>query len=39
LSAISYFFNLLHAKENLSITRQNLENAVKLHEIAVANAE
>jgi outer membrane protein TolC len=36
LSAISYFFNLLHAKENLNIARQNLENAGKLYEIAVA---
>jgi outer membrane protein TolC len=36
LSAITYFFNLLQAKENLAIARQNLENAVKLHDIAVA---
>jgi outer membrane protein TolC len=36
LSAIAYFFNLLHAKESLNIARQNLENANKLHEIAIA---
>lgn len=36
LTAISYFFNLLHAKENLAIAQQNLENADKLYEIAVA---
>ncbi|GHS95677.1 hypothetical protein FACS1894207_4880 [Bacteroidia bacterium] len=31
LSATAYFFNLLHAKENLNIARQNLRNAGKLH--------
>ncbi|MDR1330861.1 MAG: TolC family protein [Tannerella sp.] len=36
LAAISYFFNLLNAKENLSIAYQNLENADKLYEIAIA---
>jgi outer membrane protein TolC len=36
LTAISYFFNLLHAGENLSVAKQNLENADKLYEIAVA---
>ncbi|MDR0743064.1 MAG: TolC family protein [Tannerella sp.] len=36
LSAIASFFNLLQAKEKLSIATQNLENAVKLHDIAVA---
>jgi outer membrane protein TolC len=36
LYAISYFFNLLEARENLSIAGQNLENANKLHDIAVA---
>ncbi|MDR3217773.1 MAG: TolC family protein [Dysgonamonadaceae bacterium] len=36
LAAISYFFNLLHAGENLNIARQNLENAGKLYEIAIA---
>ena len=36
LSTITYFFNLLLAKENLQIARQNLENADKLYEIAIA---
>lgn len=36
LSAISNFFNLLLAQENLKIAIQNLENANKLFEIAVA---
>jgi outer membrane protein TolC len=36
LYAISYFFNLLEARENLSIASQNLENATRLHDIAVA---
>ena len=36
LATISYFFNLLHAKENLAISNQNLENANKLYDIAVA---
>lgn len=36
LSAISNFFNLLLAQENLKITVQNLENANKLYEIALA---
>jgi outer membrane protein TolC len=36
LTAITGFFNLLHAKESLNIARQNRENAEKLHEIAVA---
>lgn len=36
LSAISYFFSLLMAKENLGIARQNLENATKLYEVAKA---
>lgn len=36
LSAISGFFNLLLAQENLKIAQQNLENAIKLHEIALA---
>jgi outer membrane protein TolC len=36
LSAISCFFNLLHAGENLNIALQNLGNAGKLYEIAVA---
>ena len=36
LSATTYFFNLLQAKENLNIARQNLRNADKLHEVALA---
>ena len=36
LATISYFFSLLQAKENLAISNQNLENANKLHDIAVA---
>ncbi|MDR3140842.1 MAG: TolC family protein [Tannerellaceae bacterium] len=36
LTAIAYFFNLLHAKENLGIAMQNLRNAGQLYEIAVA---
>lgn len=36
LATISYFFNLLQAKENLAISNQNLENANKLYDIAVA---
>lgn len=36
ISAITNFFNLLLAKENLLISYQNLENANKLYDIAVA---
>lgn len=36
LTTISYFFDLLLAGENLQIAQQNLENANKLYEIAVA---
>ncbi|MDR1623821.1 MAG: TolC family protein [Tannerellaceae bacterium] len=36
LTAIAYFFNLLHAKENLGIAVQNLRNAGQLYEIAIA---
>jgi outer membrane protein TolC len=36
LNAIARFFNLLHARENLSVARQNLDNAGKLYDIAVA---
>lgn len=36
ISTIGYFFNLLRAKENLAIANQNLVNATKLYEIAVA---
>lgn len=34
-NAISLYFNLLLQKENLQIARQNLDNAEKLHEVAV----
>lgn len=34
--AIQYFFNLLSAKENVMITKQNLSNAEKLYEVALA---
>lgn len=37
--AINYFFNLLLAKENVGIARQNLENAEKLFEVAKAKRE
>jgi outer membrane protein TolC len=36
LTVITAFFNLLHAKEQLAIANQNLENALKLHDIALA---
>ena len=36
LTTISHFFNLLLAKENVGISRQNLENAEKLYEVAKA---
>lgn len=36
LTTINYFFNLLLADENLTIARQNLENADRLYEIAIA---
>jgi outer membrane protein TolC len=36
MNTIQYFFNLLLAKENLNITRQNLRNAKKLYEVAQA---
>ncbi|MCD8179060.1 MAG: TolC family protein [Tannerellaceae bacterium] len=39
LNAISHFFNLLIAKENVAIATQNLENADKLYEIAIAKRE
>lgn len=34
MNAISYYFNLLMARENIAIAHQNLDNAVKLHEVA-----
>jgi len=39
LTAITYFFNLLYASENLNIALQNLENAEKLYTIAQAKRE
>ena len=39
MSTISYFFNLLLAKENVGIARQNLENAEKLYEVAKAKRQ
>ena len=39
MSAISHFFNLLLAKERVSIARQNLDNAKKLYEVAKAKRE
>lgn len=37
MNAISYYFNLLMARENIAIAHQNLDNAVKLHEVAKEN--
>lgn len=34
MTAINHYFNLLMARENVAISRQNLENAEKLHEVA-----
>lgn len=39
LNAVSHFFNLLMAKENLGIARQNYNNSKKLHEVAIAKRE
>lgn len=36
LDAVTHFFNLLMAKENLGIARQNYNNSKKLHEVAIA---
>ena len=36
MTTISYFFNLLLAKENVNIAKQNLGNARKLYEVAKA---
>ena len=36
MTTINYFFNLLLAKENVIIAKQNLENAEKLYEVAKA---
>jgi outer membrane protein TolC len=39
LTAVSYFFSLLHAKESLGIAVQNLRNAGRLYDIAVAKRQ
>lgn len=39
MTAINYFFNLLMAKENLSVAKQNLSNAETLYDVAVAKRE
>ena len=39
MTTINYFFNLLLAKENVGIARQNLENARKLYEVAKAKRQ
>lgn len=39
LQAVTHFFNLLMAKENLGIARQNYDNSKKLHEVAIAKRE
>ena len=36
MTTINHFFNLLLARENVNIARQNLANAEKLHEVAKA---
>lgn len=36
---ISYFFNLLLARENVEIAKQNLENAQKLYKVALVKRE
>lgn len=39
MTTINYFFNLLLARENVTIARQNLENAQKLYKVAIAKRE
>ncbi|MBE6286864.1 MAG: TolC family protein [Mediterranea massiliensis] len=39
MTTINYFFNLLLAKENVGIARQNLNNAEKLYEVAKAKRQ
>lgn len=39
MTAVNYFFNLLLARENVAISKQNLENAQKLYKVAVAKRE
>lgn len=38
-TAIRHYFTLLMARENLEIARQNLDNAVRLHEVAEVKRE
>lgn len=39
LKAVGYFFELLMAKENLLIAKQNYDNSKKLHEVAIAKRD
>ena len=39
IKTIQYFFNLLLAKENVGIAKQNMQNAKKIYEIAEARRE
>lgn len=39
MATVQYFFNLLLARENLDIARQNLENATKLYDVAKVKRE
>ena len=39
MTTITYFFNLLLAKENLATARQNKENADRLYQVALAKRE
>ncbi|MCI8998291.1 MAG: TolC family protein [Muribaculaceae bacterium] len=39
MTTINYFFNLLSAREAVSIAKQNLDNAVRLHEVAKVKRE
>lgn len=39
IRAINYYFNLILARENVEIARQNLANAEKLHEVAIAKRQ
>ncbi|MDE7443800.1 MAG: TolC family protein, partial [Muribaculaceae bacterium] len=39
MTAIQYFFNLLMARENVNVARQNLANADKLYEVARAKRD
>lgn len=39
MTAINYYFNVLMARERLEISKQNLENATKLYEVAIEKRE